>query len=58
MNTKDGTKHKVLLNLSTKATKHEEEVPKVFDYTSDPDCDKLYQTLAQLGGQTTQALQV
>ncbi len=28
--TKDGTKHKVLLNLSTKARKHEEEIPKVF----------------------------
>ncbi len=31
--TKDRTKHKVLLNLKTKTSKHEEGVPKVFDYT-------------------------
>ncbi len=26
-----------------------EEIPKVFDYTSNPDYGKLYQTLDQLG---------
>ncbi len=48
--TKDGTKHKVLLNLNTKTGgKHEEGIPKVFDSISDPDYGELYQTLAQLG---------
>ncbi len=44
--TKDGTKHKVLLNLNMRG--HEDGICKVFDYTSDPDYGKLYQTLAQL----------
>ncbi len=36
--TKDGTKHKVLLTLNTKKREeHEDGMPKVFDYTSDPD---------------------
>ncbi len=36
--TKDGAKHQVLLNLNTeKREAYEEEIPKVFDYTSDPD---------------------
>ncbi len=35
--TKDGTRHKILLTLNTKKTGHEEEIPKVFDYMSDPD---------------------
>ncbi len=35
---KDGTKHKVLLNLNTeKREEHEDGIPKVFDYLSDPD---------------------
>ena len=41
--TKDGTKHKVLLNLKTQKEAHQEEIPKVFDY------GELYQTLEQLG---------
>ena len=48
--TKDGAKHKVLLNLKTQEKEaHQEEIPKVFDYMSDPDYGKLYQTLDQLG---------
>ena len=47
--TKDGAKHKVLLNLKTQKKAHQEEIPKVFDYTSDPDYGELYQTLDQLG---------
>ncbi len=40
--TRDGTKHKVLLNLSTKKKEvQEEEIPKVFDW--------LFQTLDRLG---------
>ncbi len=36
--TKDGAKHKVLLNLNTKKREaQEEEIPKVFDNTTDPD---------------------
>ena len=38
-------RHKVLLTLNSKKTGHEEEIPKVFDYTSDPDYGELYQTL-------------
>ncbi len=47
--TKDGTWHKVLLTLNSKKTGHEEEIPQVFDYTSDQDYGELYQTLLQLG---------
>ncbi len=46
--TKDGAKHKVLLNLNTKKREtHEEEVPKVFDCMSDQDYGELFQTLDQ-----------
>ncbi len=37
------------MNLKTKREAHEEEVPKVFDYQSDPDYGELFQTLDQLG---------
>ncbi len=47
--TKDGTKHRVLLNLNTKKEAHEKEIPKVFDYKSDPDYGELFQSLDQLG---------
>ncbi len=48
--TKDGTKHTVLLNLNTKKREaHEEEIPKVFDYMSDPDYGELFQTLDRQG---------
>jgi hypothetical protein len=56
--TKNGIKHKVLLNLKTKGKEaHEVEIPKVFDYTSDQDYGELFQTLDQLG-QATQTLRV
>ncbi len=44
--TKDGIKYKVLLNLKEA---HEEEIPKMFDYQSDPDCGELFQTPDLLG---------
>ncbi len=41
--TKEGAKHKVLLNLNTKNREaHEEEIFKVFDYMSDQDSGKLF----------------
>ncbi len=57
--TKDGAKHKVLLNLNTKKREaHEEEIPKVFDYTSDSDHSKFVPNPRPAGGQATQALRV
>ncbi len=47
--TKNRIKHKVLLNLKTKGKEaHEEGIPKVFDYKSDPEYGELFQTLDQL----------
>ncbi len=44
--TKDRTKHKVWLNLNTrKGEAHEEEILQVYDYMSDQDYGKLFQTL-------------
>ena len=46
----DRIKHKVLLNLKTqKREAHQEEIPKVFDYMSDPDYGRFFHTLDQLG---------
>ncbi len=45
---KDWANDKVLLNLNTKRREaQEEEIPKVFDYTSDLDYGELFQTLDQ-----------